>query len=101
MLENAGAVVFTPRERDWQRYEVIVDNNTCTKGSHYLEVEDKKYRWQDTDKPGLPRNTSSIPTTITRLQTVPPALFLLRGSLKKPLPSGFLIFPRKENTQCT
>ena len=31
MLENAGAVVFTPRERDWQRYEVIVDNNTCTK----------------------------------------------------------------------
>ena len=41
------AGVFTPRERDWQRYEVIVDNNTCTKGSHYLEVEDKKYRWQD------------------------------------------------------
>ena len=27
MLENAGAVVFTPRERDWQRNEVIVDNN--------------------------------------------------------------------------
>ena len=28
MLENAGAVVFTPRERDWQRNEVIVDNDT-------------------------------------------------------------------------
>ncbi len=27
MLENAGAVVFTPRERDWQRHEVIVDND--------------------------------------------------------------------------
>ena len=27
MLENAGAVVFTPRERDWQRREVIVDND--------------------------------------------------------------------------
>ena len=27
MLENAGAVVFTPRERDWQTKEVIVDNN--------------------------------------------------------------------------
>ena len=27
MLENAGAVVFTPRERDWQRQEVIVDND--------------------------------------------------------------------------
>lgn len=27
MLERAGAVVFTPRERDWQRHEVIVDND--------------------------------------------------------------------------
>lgn len=27
MLQNAGAVVFTPRERDWQRNEVIVDND--------------------------------------------------------------------------
>ena len=27
MLEDAGAVVFTPRERDWQRHEVIVDND--------------------------------------------------------------------------
>ena len=27
MLENAGAVVFTPRERDWQKNETIVDND--------------------------------------------------------------------------
>lgn len=27
MLENAGAVVFTPRERDWQTDEYIVDND--------------------------------------------------------------------------
>ena len=27
MLERAGAVVYTPRERDWQRHEVIVDND--------------------------------------------------------------------------
>ncbi|MCR5132030.1 MAG: fibronectin type III domain-containing protein [Prevotella sp.] len=27
MLENAGAYVFTPRERDWQRHEIIVDND--------------------------------------------------------------------------
>lgn len=101
MLENAGAVVFTPRERDWQRHEVIVDNNTCTKGSHYLEVEDKNTAGKIPINRVLPRNTSSIPTTITRLRTVPPALFLLRGSLKKPLPSGFLIFRKKGNTQCT
>ena len=87
MLENAGAVVFTtiPAQK-----AVII------------------WKWKIKNTAGripitrvLPRNTSSIPTTITRLQTVPPALFLLRGSLKKPLPSGFLIFPRKENTQCT
>ena len=27
MLQNAGAVVFTPRERDWQKQEIIVDND--------------------------------------------------------------------------
>lgn len=42
MLENAGAIVFTPRERNWQRQEVIVDNNTCPAGSQYLEVNYKK-----------------------------------------------------------
>lgn len=28
MLQNAGAVVYTPRERDTQKQEVIVDNDT-------------------------------------------------------------------------
>ena len=27
MLENAGAVVWTPRERDWQNVEAVVDND--------------------------------------------------------------------------
>ena len=27
MLQNAGAVVFSPRERDWQKQEIIVDND--------------------------------------------------------------------------
>ncbi len=37
MLENAGAIVFTPRERDWQREEVIVDNDTEGKHGIYTE----------------------------------------------------------------
>lgn len=54
MLENAGAVVFTPRERDEQTHEVIVDNNTCTPGSRYLEVNYKrKCVWQDAPTPGF------------------------------------------------
>ena len=37
MLENAGAVVFTPRERDWQKNEIIVDND-YSKLPNYMEV---------------------------------------------------------------
>ncbi len=36
MLENAGANVFVPRERDWQVNEVIVDNNGSTGNSLYM-----------------------------------------------------------------
>lgn len=53
MLENAGAVVFTPRERDWQKNEVIVDNNTCTPGSRYFEKNYKKNVWKTTSQPGF------------------------------------------------
>ncbi len=44
MLENAGAMVFTPRERDIQTNEVIVDNDNQTDISqkNYLEINDGK-----------------------------------------------------------
>lgn len=45
MLENAGAVVFTPRERDWQREEAIVDNDTPDRQGHYVQKKGK-YDWQ-------------------------------------------------------
>ncbi|MDR0892233.1 MAG: xanthan lyase [Mediterranea sp.] len=44
MLENAGAIVYTPRERDTQRHEVIVDNDRRT-SSLYLEQDSRKARW--------------------------------------------------------
>lgn len=51
MLENAGANVFTPRERDWQRNEVIVDND-IDENSHYFE--ENRYRtWEYTDSCGF------------------------------------------------
>ena len=37
MLENAGANVFLPRERDLQKHEIIVDADGSTKGSSYSE----------------------------------------------------------------
>ncbi len=44
MLENAGANVFTPRERDTQTNEVIVDNDNQTDKNQkrYLEINDGK-----------------------------------------------------------
>lgn len=51
MLENAGAVVFTPRERDWQKQEVIIDNDTH-KAPQYLEVNTQA-TWTKTSQPGF------------------------------------------------
>lgn len=36
MLENAGAIVFTPRERAWQKTEIIVDNDGSKR--NYIEA---------------------------------------------------------------
>lgn len=44
MLQNAGAVVFTPRERDWQKQEIIIDNDFIMDGSRY-EERVSKYHW--------------------------------------------------------
>lgn len=45
MLENAGAIVFTPRERDWQKNEVIVDNDMGNDQGVYQE-NNSKYEWE-------------------------------------------------------
>lgn len=56
MLQNAGAVVFTPRERDWQKNEVIVDNDQPNKNGTYserLRDENSSHKWQTTDSLGF------------------------------------------------
>lgn len=50
MLENAGALVFTPRERDWQKEEVIVDNDGARR--NYIEVTSHG-KWKSTSQPGF------------------------------------------------
>lgn len=49
MLENAGAGVWLPRERDFNRNEVIVDSERSTEGSEYLEEGDS---WTTGTQPG-------------------------------------------------
>ena len=52
MLENAGAYVLTPRERDTQKYEVIIDNDPAFTGERDGLVRRKgeyseRGRWMD------------------------------------------------------
>ena len=50
MLENAGAIVFSPRERDWQRKEIIVDNDGH---SNDYKEESLKKKWKNTSTQGF------------------------------------------------
>ena len=52
MLENAGAIVFTPRERDWQTNEMVIDNDTPQPGTAYIEAEARGH-WETTGQPGF------------------------------------------------
>lgn len=52
MLENAGAIVFTPRERDWQKNEIIIDNDNKTLLPYYTEINVKQ-EWKDAGLKGF------------------------------------------------
>jgi len=52
MLEKAGAVVFTPRERDWQRNEIIVDNDDRPLLPYYTEINLSR-EWHDAGTRGF------------------------------------------------
>ena len=45
MLEKAGAVVATPRERDIQIHEAVVDNDTPDRQGLYVEATSDDARW--------------------------------------------------------
>ena len=48
MLENAGAVVFSARERDRQPHDIIIDNDNSTHDCGlYIEEGHRKTRWEN------------------------------------------------------
>ena len=53
MLENAGAVVYTPRERDAQTEEAVVDNEPSTSEGRYAERDAAGKSWRTADIPGF------------------------------------------------
>lgn len=69
MLQNAGAIVFTPRERDWQNHEVIVDNDSPTKNGMYIESQQRKRKsskaWSTANDLGFANNKDIYQTSDT------------------------------------
>jgi len=54
MLENAGATVFIPRERDTQTYEIIVDNdNNVSKGESIYRETSGDENWNSGENAGF------------------------------------------------
>lgn len=81
MLEKAGAVVYTPRERDPQTREAVVDNDSPSRYGAYVETNTASQSWQtasvrgflqpmttlnDLSQPFLSGTARSIPTTRNR-----------------------------------
>lgn len=71
MLENAGAVVYSPRERDSQPHEAVVDNDQPGRNGTYEEwnavqtaSNDKFCMWQTAEGTGfsMPLTTLTAPT---------------------------------------
>lgn len=55
MLQNAGAVVYTPRERDMQRECVVVDNDALCGDSRYVQEAEKRRKWMSAGSGFKPR----------------------------------------------
>ncbi len=53
MLENAGAVVGTARERDYQTSMVVVDNDAPTQYGTYEETGDTSCQWRNASLSGF------------------------------------------------
>ncbi len=47
MIENAGANVFVPRERDIQKNEVVIDNDDHIPGSYIENRNDQNHVWKE------------------------------------------------------
>lgn len=57
MLENAGANVLLPRERDWNLNEIVVDNDKSITASHARYVEENgAKKWKKGDGLGFAHN---------------------------------------------
>lgn len=102
MLENAGAIVYTPRERDTQKNEIIVDNDTPN-ASLYLEMGGKKINWANAPVRGFAQKKQSIKMEKILSLTEPVVLFRQRERKRRIktryLPNGCLLYRQQASMQ--
>ena len=98
MLENAGATILIPRERDTQIYEIIIDNDRSTPGSEYKELDGEK-AWSDGEKAGFGHIQATYTNGRTLLRKVPIGRRSHRGKEKKVSSSGFPKFRNRGITR--
>lgn len=66
MLEKAGAVVYSPRERDPQTHEAVVDNDSPSRHGDYVETNTATHAWSTTATTGF-----KLPLTMLNDRTQP------------------------------
>ena len=98
MLENAGATILIPRERDTQIHEIIIDNDRSTPGSEYKELDGEK-AWSDGRKLDLGIFKLLIRMGRTLLRKAPIGRRSHRGKEKKVSSSGFPKFRNRGITR--
>ena len=69
MLENAGAIVMTPRERDANPYEVVVDNDGALAATSTYREQNGSRPWQTGHGKGFAYTKKQ--TSKTHSQTAP------------------------------
>ena len=77
MLEKAGAIVYSPRERDIQTHEALVDNDSPSRQGNYLETNTEDFTWSSSaDGAGFKMpdgllNDSTHPFTLGTWRSIP------------------------------
>ena len=99
--KTPDAVVYTPRERDRQRNEVIVDNNTVTGKSIYLEEKSRKGKWKTSPLPGFARKRSVYTDGQNPFRDGTARFAATEKKPEKAFAHGFPIFPKQGNMPYT
>lgn len=87
-----------PQERDTQKNEVIVDNDTRN-GSIYLEMKSRKARWEKTDGYGFAQRKPVYEDGENPFLTGSARFTRLKRKRIRHLPNGFLQSPKQGVTQ--